>query len=126
MDARLLARVLACIRIGIGITLFAAPRTAARRWIGDDLSRSASVLTRGLGARDLVIGVGQLVAVDDPEHDLDSWLDAGIAADAADATGALLSRRDLSTSATVSTVAIAGSAVALGLFVKRALAAAPE
>lgn len=121
MDARLLARLLACGRVGIGLGLFAAPRTAARLWLGEDVGPRAAVLARGLGVRDLAIGVGQLVTLDEMD-DPAPWLDAGIAADAADATAALLARRDLPPSAMMATVAVAAGAALTGLALKRALA----
>lgn len=120
MDARLLTRLLACARIGLGLALFAAPRTAARAWIGHEVSPAAGLLARGLGARDLAIGVGQLVALDG-NRDVDPWLDAGIAADAADATAALLGRRELPSRAVTGTVVTALGAAAAGLALKQQL-----
>lgn len=122
MDARLLTRLLACGRIGIGLALFAAPRTAARLWLGDDVSPRTGLLARGLGARDLVIGVGQLVTLDD-DRDVDPWLDAGIAADTADTAAVLLARRDLETRTVVGTSVVALGAAAAGLALKQALRA---
>lgn len=120
MDARLLTRLLACGRIGLGLALFAAPRTAARLWLGHDVSPGAGLLARGLGARDLAIGVGTLVALDG-DRDVDPWLDAAAAADTADASAALLARDDLDRQVVVGTVAVAlGSAVA-GLALKSRL-----
>lgn len=104
MDTRLLARGMAAVRIGIGVALFAAPKTASRLWLGDeDLPGGAPLLARGLGARELALGTGQLVALDDG-GDPAPWLDAGIASDTADAVGAVLSRRELSTRTLVGTV----------------------
>lgn len=120
MDARLLTRLLACGRIGIGLALFAAPRTAGRAWLGHEVSPAAGMMARGLGARDLAIGVGQLVALDG-DRDVDPWLDAGVAADAADATAALLGRAELPPKAVAGTVAIALGAAAAGLALKQQL-----
>lgn len=120
MDARLLTRLLACGRIGIGLALFAAPRTAGRAWLGHDVTPAARLLARGLGARDLAIGVGQLVALDG-DGDVDSWLDAGIAADTADATAAVLGRSELPAKAVTGTVVVALGAAAAGLALKHQL-----
>jgi hypothetical protein len=125
MDARLLTRLLACGRIGIGLALFAAPRTAARLWLGDEGSAAAGVLARGLGARDLAIGIGTLVALDGEDHHVDPWLDAAVAADTADATATLLARRELDTRVVVGTMAVALGAAASGLALKRALVDEP-
>lgn len=120
MDARLLTRLLACGRIGIGIALFAAPRTAARLWLGHEVSSSTGLLARGLGARDLAIGVGQLVALDD-DQDVGPWLDAGAVADVADTTAVLLAREDLAVRTVAGTAVVAAGAAGAALALKQAL-----
>lgn len=120
LDPRLLIRLLACIRVGVGIALFAAPRTAARLWLGGEASPAAGVLARGLGARDLALGVGQLVTLD-AGGDMDPWMDAAIASDTGDAAAALLARRDLDPGVVAGTVAVALGAAATGLALKRSL-----
>lgn len=122
MDARTLTRLMAATRVGIGLALFAAPRTAARRWLGQDLPPAAGLLARGLGARDLALGMGQLVALD-RDGDLDPWMDAGIAADAADAVAAVLGRRHVGTGPAVGTVVVAGGAAVAGWLLKDRLTA---
>lgn len=120
MDARLLTRLLACGRVGIGAALFAAPRTAARLWLGGDVSAGTALLARGLGARDMAIGVGQLVTLDNG-GDVRPWIEAGVAADTADATATLLGRRELETRTVVGTATIALGAAAAGLALRQAL-----
>lgn len=122
MDARLLIRLLACGRVGIGLALFAAPRTAARLWLGHEVSAGAGVLARGLGARDLAIGVGQLVALDG-DGDVGPWMDAAIAADTADATAAVLARNELDRAVVARTVAVALGSALSGLALERVLRA---
>lgn len=122
MNPRLLTRLLASGRIGIGLALFAAPSTATRLWLGQEVTPAATVLARGLGVRDLAIGVGTLVALDG-DRDVDPWLDASIAADTADATAALLAREHLDTRSLAGTVVVALGAAAAGLALKKALAA---
>ena len=52
-------------RIAIGVALVAAPGLAVRGWIGDDASRPATkVVTRALGAREVAIGLGIVIAID--------------------------------------------------------------
>lgn len=120
MDARLLTRLLACGRIGIGLALFAAPRTAARLWLGHDISPGAGILARGLGARDLAIGVGTLVALDG-DRDVDPWMDAAAAADTADAAAALLARDEVDGKVVAGTVVVALGSALTGLALKRRL-----
>src|SRR5215217_6932241 len=67
MDVAKLARGLALNRISFGAGLILAPRLYARTWIGaagaaDD---RAKLLARALGARDLVLGAGGLMALRD-------------------------------------------------------------
>lgn len=121
MDPRTLIRLLACGRIGLGMALFAAPRTAARLWLGREVSPAAGVLARGLGARDLALGIGMLVAVDD-DGDVDPWMDAGVVADTADAVAVLLAREHLDVRVVSGTMAVALGAAAAGLALKQSLA----
>lgn len=63
MDTGQLARAQAANRVAMGAALLLAPTLAARVWVGsyagDDRAR---VLARALGARDLALGVGGLLA----------------------------------------------------------------
>lgn len=120
METRTLARLLACARIGIGAALFAAPQTAARLWLGQPVTPGGALLARGLGARDLALGVGQLVALDD-DGDAGPWLDAGVAADTADALGVMLARRDLPARTVAGTAAVALGAAVTGLALRQRL-----
>ena len=67
--------------------LIAAPGREAGGWIGSD-DPPTHVLARCLGARDIVLGAGLVVAV---AHDRDpaTWLAGSVLADAADATATL-------------------------------------
>ena len=63
MNAALAARLVAAGRIGFGVSLILAPGRVISPWLGQDAGRSsARVLGRGLGARDLALGLGALVA----------------------------------------------------------------
>ena len=56
-------RALAWMRIGLGVVAFVAPSLPARPWIGADAGRgSAKTLARALGARDVALGLGTLLA----------------------------------------------------------------
>lgn len=83
------ARGLAVGRIAVGVALVAAPGASTTRWLGssteDDPAREVAV--RGLGARDVVLGTGTLVALrpgSEVRHAA-RWVEAGIVADLADA-----------------------------------------
>jgi len=114
MDVRFATRCLAATRIGLGLALFLAPRRVAQGWIGDDAGRAgAAAAVRGLGARDVALGVGMLAAMNDREDhtDLHRWIEAGIVADLADATATLLAGRDQRTRGLVVGLAASGAAV---------------
>lgn len=115
MDIHLATRALAATRIALGVALFVAPRQAARGWIGDDVDGvGTAAAVRGLGARDVALGVGLLASSSpgDDHRDLHRWLEAGIVADVADAAATvLMGRPDLKRGAVV---ALAASGAAIG------------
>jgi hypothetical protein len=65
VDVAKLARGLALNRISFGIGLTLAPGLYARTWVGSDAARedTTKVLARALGARDLALGAGGLLAL---------------------------------------------------------------
>ena len=86
MDPRLVARLMSAGRAAIGVLAIADPTRALEPWIGVDASRgSARLLSRALGARDLVIAAGTLRTAGDADA-LRPWLAAGVLADAVDFT----------------------------------------
>ncbi|MFA9445483.1 hypothetical protein [Egicoccus sp. AB-alg6-2] len=122
MDVHLATRCLAATRIGLGLALFVAPRQVARGWIGreaDGAGTSAAV--RGLGARDVALGVGMLAATgrDPDRRDLRRWIEAGIVADLADGAATLLVGRPDRRRALV--VAMAASGATFGGWLRRRL-----
>jgi hypothetical protein len=89
LDEKDVARLLSVGRITVGALMVLAPRRAARLWTGEDEGSAISALAvRGLGARDLAIGMGTLIALED-DGDVSGWLRAGIVSDAGDALGVL-------------------------------------
>ena len=61
MTAPLIARFVAAGRIGFGVALIVAPERVTSLWLGSDAGRpGARVVTRGLGARDLALGLSGL------------------------------------------------------------------
>jgi hypothetical protein len=82
MNAALTARLVAAGRIGFGGALILTPGRVTSPWLGRDAGRAGTrVLSRGLGARDLALGLGALVVSEDQ---LRPWMAAGIVADTAD------------------------------------------
>lgn len=82
-------RALAAGRIAVGAVLVAVPHASTRAWLGeadaDDTGRAVAV--RGLGARDILLGVGALVALrpGGSRREAARWIEAGVVADLADA-----------------------------------------
>jgi hypothetical protein len=82
MTAPLIARFVAAGRIGFGVALIVAPERVTSLWLGSDAARAgARVVTRGLGARDLALGVGALAAAD---SQLPPWVAGAVVADITD------------------------------------------
>jgi hypothetical protein len=120
---RLLARGLAAGRIAVGVALVAAPDGATRRWLGtrSEGDPGREVAVRGLGARDVVLGVGTLVALRSggEVRQAARWIEAGIVADLADAASTAVAE-DLDASPTFP-LAVALGAAALGGVVRAGL-----
>ncbi len=90
MEPRDLALSNARGRMAIGAALVLAPRLAGPMWIGREAnSRAVKVLARGLGARDVALGLGTAVALD-RGGPVRGWLEGAALADAVDLVSALL------------------------------------
>ncbi|MGH9283325.1 MAG: hypothetical protein ACRD0S_10375 [Acidimicrobiales bacterium] len=92
--ARRYARWLSYGRIGLGFVAFTAPRLPAAPWVGDTEARRppAKLLSRALGARDVALGLGSVLAL---RHGTPArgWVEAGGLADAGDLAATLLAWR---------------------------------
>jgi hypothetical protein len=96
MEDKELARLMALVRIAAGAGLFLTPRLAARSWTGERTeSTTADLAVRGMGARDVALGAGLLIALERGAP-VRGWLEAGAFSDAADAAGTLLNWRSMS------------------------------
>jgi hypothetical protein len=91
-QARRLAEATAWVRIAIGVTALVAPTVPLRPWVGGDFAQQprTKLLARSLGARDLGLGIGAVLAL---RHDapVRGWVEGGAVADAGDALATLLS-----------------------------------
>jgi hypothetical protein len=109
-----LARMLGWARLSFGVVAFLAPRRAAKLWTGEDITGTTAVMgLRGLGARDIALGLGLLIALRE-EAPVRGWLEAGALSDAGDALTTFLSRRELSAPRSLLGVVGSGAAVVLG------------
>jgi hypothetical protein len=117
------ATAVAAGRVVLGATALAWPSVPARPWVGgaaDDVA--ARVFGRALGARDLALGLGALVALQGPAADAGparAWLAAGALSDALDVVASLLAWQELPrftrwlVAASAGGAALAGAAGAL-------------
>ena len=92
------ATAVAVGRVALGATALAWPSVPARPWVGaaaDDVA--ARVFGRALGARDLALGLGALVALQGPAAQAGSaraWVAAGALSDALDVVATVSSWRE--------------------------------
>ena len=89
--ARRLAASVAWGRIGLGATAVLAPAVPLRPWVGREVAwrPRAKLLARALGARDIALGVGVVLALrkDAPVR---GWVEGGVLADAGDVVATTL------------------------------------
>jgi hypothetical protein len=98
MERRGLAISLARGRIAIGVVSLLAPGFVARTMTGRAVSEGETRLfARMVGARDLGLGLGVLVALDRGAP-VRSWLEMSAAVDGIDAAACLLARHQIRTS----------------------------
>ena len=94
--ARQLAVSVAWGRIALGVTAILTPSIPLRPWVGRELAwrPRAKLLGRALGARDVALGLGVILAL---RHDapVRGWVEGGGLADTGDAVATLLAFRTL-------------------------------
>ena len=123
MDPATTARAAGAARAAIGAALLAAPGPAAKRWLGDVAERpAAQVAISGVGARDLVLGLGTVWAVGGRKRHARPWLIGSGVADVVDLVSTLRSHQELTTAALVGTVALAGGSAVLCAWLQSELA----
>ena len=121
-----LAMTMSRLRIAIGVTAMAAPGTAARLMSGRSKAEGLEpMFARMLGARDVALGLGALIALDHGAP-VRGWLEGAALADTVDAVAAVVSRRRLTPAAFAGTVGIAGGAAVAGFLLSRRLDPAPK
>jgi hypothetical protein len=91
------AKAVAAGRVALGLTALAWPSVPARPWVGEG-NLAARVFGRALGGRDLALGLGALVALQNPAAgpgSASAWVAAGALSDALDVAASLSSWREL-------------------------------
>jgi hypothetical protein len=112
-------------RIAFGVGFVLVPGWMGRLWIGDDAKRPAvKLLTRALGVRDLVIGLGTAIALDRGAP-VRGWLEAAALSDAVDLVATLLASGSIPDRSRNVVAAIAGGSAVAGVALARALGEPP-
>ena len=90
-QARGIAEAIAVGRIAIGIVALVAPTVPLRPWVGRDFAWQprAKLLARSLGARDLALGIGVMLALRH-KAPVRGWVEGAGLADAGDTLATLL------------------------------------
>jgi peptide-methionine (R)-S-oxide reductase len=113
-QARRLAVTIAGVRVAVGLAAMVVPDTALRPWVGSAGQGPARrVLARSLGARDVALGLGVLVA-DRRGAPIRGWVEAAVLADAGDVGGTLAALPHLPKAGRLLVLASAAGAVAAG------------
>ena len=111
---RTIALLMAIGRTAFGATLLFRPKLISRAWLGEDAERpAADMLMRVVGARDLAIGLGAVLAIMQGQK-ARGWIEAGVLADAADTAITLAYLGKLPTQGALTTLAMTIPAVLLG------------
>ena len=121
MDVERLAKGLAINRMSFGVGLILAPGLY-RTWIGSAASEdTAKLLARALGARDLVLGAGGLLALRDGDAErARRWFAAQGATDAVDLIATLAAGRGVPLPARIFAATMAaGSTAIAAAYVRR-------
>jgi len=99
IDVDATVKVVACGRIGLGISYILTPGLALRLWPGRPAGTEADgamlrMMARSTGGRDIGLGLGVLLA---QKHDspVRGWLEAAMLADVADAIAIAIAFRHL-------------------------------
>jgi hypothetical protein len=125
MERRDVAVSLARGRVAIGVVSLLAPAFVGRMMTGRDGSGGGTTLfARMVGARDLGLGLGLLIALGRGAP-VRGWLEASALVDGIDAAACLLARDHIRTSMFPGAVGLAAAGALLSVWLARQLDAAP-
>ena len=116
----LAARGVALARVGIGVVATLAPATASQLQFGSAPPGQVAAV-RMLGARDLALGLGALLAAGQGGAGFRGWVEAGALVDAVDAVAFLRSPRNGGVRRRRFTALVAGSSAILCAWAARRL-----
>jgi hypothetical protein len=114
VNPREIARLLSVGRIAIGVGLVTAPRFWAPVWVGrEGLSPAAKLFARALGARDIALGSGALLAMS-YNAPVRGWIEGAMLADLADVVATYLQGEEVPRLSRPLVYAIGGGAFLAG------------
>lgn len=117
------ARAIGLGRVAVGLALLAVPARAGEGWIGaDGTTAGAQVALRGLGIRDVLIGMAQVHTAADPERGY-RWARTASLGDAVDLVATLAAAKHLPRSGVATIGVVATGAAVSGVVVSRWLQA---
>ena len=120
MDDAKAALALARVRIAIGVAAVVAPGLGSRALSGRKASGIEPLMARMLGARDLALGLGAVIALDRGAP-VRGWIEGAAVSDTVDAVASLLAKKRMSPGAFRATVLLAGGAAVSGAYLSRRL-----
>jgi hypothetical protein len=120
MDRATIALSQARVRIAIGLTAALAPRFAVRCLAGRPATGVEPLLTRMLGARDVALGLGAVVALDRGAP-VRGWFEAAALSDTADVIASLAARARMDPRAYAGALTLGGGSALLCLGLARRL-----
>jgi peptide-methionine (R)-S-oxide reductase len=124
MDDALIALTMSRIRIGIGVTAVLFPGLLTRGLTGRKATGVEPMFARMLGARDLALGLGTVIAIDRGAP-VRGWIEGAAMADSVDALAAVIAHKRITKNALRGTLALAGGAALAGAYLSRRLDPAP-
>ncbi len=117
----MLAISFARARIAAGVAAIAAPGLTSRAFGGRSGSGGvAPLFARMLGARDVALGLGTIVALDHGAP-VRGWLEGSALADAVDCLASVLARNEMTPRAFRATAGVAATSTVLGVILARRL-----
>lgn len=116
MNSRTVITTVALGRLGLGAAMMVAPgKLVGQGWIGAEATRPlASLMIRAVGARDVALAVGTLMALRQGSS-LKPWLVGGAIADGTDCVATAAAGAAVPTASRIGVAALAGGGLATQL-----------
>ena len=121
-SSRNVARDLARLRVLVGLALSIVPRSVLRLQSADEPSGSFVLMTRTVGIRDFVVGVGSASAArSNNADDVRRWVTVGLVSDVLDIAAAAASIRSIGKRAALAAALVPVPVVAADIWALRVL-----